>query len=108
MSAYLLRRIGTSIIVLLGISIFMYLLLHAVFPSPAKIALGLKATPASIAAYNKAHGYDRPVIDQYLSYMNGLLVHGNLGYSWPRTRTCPPCSRSAWPAASTCPASRCC
>ncbi len=82
MSAYLLRRIGTSIIVLLGISIFMYLLLHAVFPSPAKIALGLKATPASIAAFNKANGYDRPVIDQYLSYMNALLVHGNLGYSW--------------------------
>ena len=49
MSAYLLRRVGTSIIVLLGISIFMYLMLHAVFPSPAKIALGLKAPPASIA-----------------------------------------------------------
>ncbi len=86
MSAYLLRRIGTSIIVLLGISIFMYLMLHAVFPSPAKIALGLKATPASIAAFNKANGYDRPVIDQYLSYMNGLL-HGNLGYSWAENQT---------------------
>ena len=86
MSAYLLRRVGTSIIVLLGISIFMYLMLHAVFPSPAKIALGLKATPASIAAFNKANGYDRPVIDQYLSYMNGLL-HGNLGYSWAENQT---------------------
>jgi peptide/nickel transport system permease protein len=85
-SAYLLRRIGTSIIVLLGISVFMYLLLHEVFPSPAKIALGLKATPASIAAFNKANGYDRPVIDQYLSYMNGLL-HGNLGYSWAENQT---------------------
>jgi peptide/nickel transport system permease protein len=85
-SAYLLRRVGTSIIVLLGISIFMYLMLHAVFPSPAKIALGLKATPASIAAFNKANGYDRPVIDQYLSYMNGLL-HGNLGYSWAENQT---------------------
>lgn len=86
MSAYLLRRVGTSIIVLLGISIFMYLMLHAVFPSPAKIALGLKATPASIAAFNKTNGYDRPVIDQYLSYMNGLL-HGNLGYSWAENQT---------------------
>jgi len=85
-SAYLLRRVGTSIIVLLGISVFMYLMLHAVFPSPAKIALGLKATPASIAAFNKANGYDRPVIDQYLSYMNGLL-HGNLGYSWAENQT---------------------
>ena len=86
MSAYLLRRIGTSIVVLIGISIFMYLLLHEVFPSPAKIALGLKATPASIAAFNKQNGYDRPVIAQYLSYMNGL-VHGNLGYSYAENQT---------------------
>ena len=53
MSAYLLRRIGTSIIVLIGISIFMYLLLHSVFPSPARLALGLRANNAQIAAFNK-------------------------------------------------------
>jgi peptide/nickel transport system permease protein len=85
-SAYLLRRIGTSIIVLIGISIFMYLLLHSVFPSPARVALGLRANNAQIAAFNKANGYDRPVIDQYLTYMNGLL-HGNLGYSYAENQT---------------------
>ncbi len=86
MSAYLLRRIGTSIIVLVGISIFMYLLLHVVLPSPAKIALGLKATPQAVASWNKQNGYDRPVIVQYLSYMNGL-IHGNLGYSYAENQT---------------------
>lgn len=86
MSAYLLRRIGTSIIVLIGISIFMYLLLHSVFPSPARVALGLRANQAQIDAFNKANGYDRPVIDQYLTYMNGLL-HGNLGYSYAENQT---------------------
>jgi peptide/nickel transport system permease protein len=85
-SAYLLRRIGTSIIVLLGISIFMYLLLHEVFPSPARLALGLRASNAAIADFNKANGFDRPVIEQYLSYMNGLL-HGNLGYSYAENQT---------------------
>jgi peptide/nickel transport system permease protein len=85
-SAYLLRRIGTSIIVLIGISIFMYLLLHVVFPSPARVALGLRANNAQIAAFNKANGYDRPVIEQYLTYMNGLL-HGNLGYSYAENQT---------------------
>jgi len=85
-SAYLLRRIGTSIIVLLGISIFMYLLLHEVFPSPARLALGLRANDAQIAAFNKANGFDRPVIEQYLTYMNGLL-HGNLGYSYAENQT---------------------
>jgi peptide/nickel transport system permease protein len=85
-SAYLLRRIGTSIIVLIGISIFMYLLLHSVFPSPARVALGLRANNTQIAAFNKANGYDRPVIEQYLTYMNNLL-HGNLGYSYAENQT---------------------
>ena len=86
MSAYLLRRIGSSIVVLIGISIFMYLLLHAVFPSPARLALGLRANNAQIAAWNKQNGYDRPVVVQYLSYMNGL-VHGNLGYSYAENQS---------------------
>jgi peptide/nickel transport system permease protein len=85
-SAYLLRRIGSSIVVLIGISIFMYLLLHAVFPSPARLALGLRANNAQIAAFNKANGFDRPVIEQYLTYINGLL-HGNLGYSYAENQT---------------------
>jgi len=85
-SAYLLRRIGSSIIVLIGISIFMYLLLHEVFPSPARLALGLRANNAQIAAFNKQYGYDRPVVEQYLTYMNNLL-HANLGYSFAENQT---------------------
>ncbi len=86
MTAYLLRRLGTSIIVLIGISIFIYLLLHAIYPSPARAVLGLKANNAQIAAWNQEYGFSRPVIEQYLSYMNGLL-HGNLGYSYADNQT---------------------
>jgi peptide/nickel transport system permease protein len=85
-TAYLLRRLGTSIIVLIGISIFVYLLLHAIYPSPARAVLGLKANNAQIAAWNQQYGFSRPVIEQYLSYMNGLL-HGNLGYSYADNQT---------------------
>ena len=60
MTAYLLRRIGTSIIVVIGISIFMYLLLHVIFPSPARVVLGLQANAPQVDAFNKQHGYDRP------------------------------------------------
>ena len=86
MTAYLLRRLGTSIIVLIGISIFIYLLLHAIFPSPARDVLGLRANNAQIAAWNASHGFSRPVVEQYLSYMNGIL-HGNLGYSYSDNQT---------------------
>jgi peptide/nickel transport system permease protein len=85
-TAYLLRRLGTSIIVLIGISIFIFLLLHAIFPSPARVVLGLRANGAAVAAWNKQNGFDDPVIVQYLRYMNNLL-HGNLGYSYAENQT---------------------
>jgi len=80
-TAYLLRRIATSFIVVIGISIFIFLLLHAIFPTPARVVLGLRASSAAVAAWNKDNGFDRPWFVQYLSYVNGL-IHGNLGYSW--------------------------
>ena len=86
MSAYLLRRLGTSVIVLIGISIFIFLLLHAIFPSPARVVLGLRTNNAAIAAWNKENGFDDPVIVQYLRYMNNLL-HGNFGYSYAENQT---------------------
>ena len=81
MISYLIRRFFTSIIVIIGVSIFIFVLLHAAYPSPARDVLGLSARPAQIAAWNKANGYDDPVIVQYFRYMNNLL-HGNLGYSY--------------------------
>ena len=86
MTGYLLRRLGTSVIVLIGISIFIFLLLHAIFPSPARVVLGLRANNAAIAAWNKENGFDDPVIVQYLRYMNNLL-HGNFGYSYAENQT---------------------
>ena len=43
--------------------------------------LGRGATPAAIAAWNKQHGYDRPLVAQFLSYL-GNLAHLNFGYSY--------------------------
>jgi peptide/nickel transport system permease protein len=80
-TAYLIRRAGTSLVILIGISIFVFVLLHSVFPSPAIVILGPKASPAAVAAFNAQNGYDQPVIVQYWHYIDGLL-HGNLGYSY--------------------------
>jgi peptide/nickel transport system permease protein len=86
MISYLIRRLITSIIVVIGVSIFIYLLLHIIYPSPARDVLGLSARPYQVAAWNKANGYDDPVIVQYLRYMNQLL-HGNLGYSYAENQS---------------------
>ena len=81
MTAYLLRRLATSIIVVIGVSIFIFFLLHLIYPSPAQDILGPKATQASVTSWDRQHGFDRPWFVQYLTYM-GHLVHGNLGYSF--------------------------
>jgi len=81
MTAYLIRRVGTSVVIVLGISVFIFLLLHVIYPSPAITVLGPKANTALINALNKEHGFADPVIVQYLHYMNNL-IHGDLGFSY--------------------------
>jgi peptide/nickel transport system permease protein len=81
MTGYLLRRAGTSLVVLFGVSLFIFLLLHAIYPSPAIDVLGPHANRVSLAAWNRQHGFDDPVVVQYLRYV-GQLAHGNLGYSY--------------------------
>jgi peptide/nickel transport system permease protein len=80
-TAYLIRRLGTSIVVVIGVSIFVFALLHAIYPSPAIDVLGPKASRASVEAWNFSHGFDDPWFVQYLHYMQNLL-QGNLGYSY--------------------------
>jgi peptide/nickel transport system permease protein len=86
MIAYLARRIGISLIVLFGVSLLLYGMLHLVFPSPARAVLGLRATQTAVNAWNKANGYDDPFVVQYLHYLNQLF-HGNLGWSYAENQS---------------------
>jgi peptide/nickel transport system permease protein len=81
LTAYIIRRIGTALVIMLGISVFTFWLLHTIYPSPAIDVLGPKSNRVSIAAWNKANGFDNPWIVQYLRYI-GNLVRGNLGWSY--------------------------
>jgi peptide/nickel transport system permease protein len=80
-TAYLIRRLGTSVLVLFLVSLGIFGLLHMVFPSPAIIVLGVKANRLTIAAWNRSHGFNRPWLEQYWSYIVGVL-HFNFGYSF--------------------------
>jgi peptide/nickel transport system permease protein len=81
MTGYLIRRFFTSIIILLGVSIFIFFLLHTIYPSPAIDVLGQKASPLALADWNRTHGFDDPFIVQFFHYLN-QLVQGNLGFSY--------------------------
>jgi peptide/nickel transport system permease protein len=95
-TAYIARRVGISIVVVLGVSLFIFALLHAIYPSPAIDVLGPRANRVTIAAYNKANGFDNPWLVQYLTYL-GHLLQGNLGYSIKFNQSVGALFQERWP-----------
>jgi len=80
-TAYLIRRGAASIVVIFGIALLTFIMLHAIAPTPGRAVLGDRASPAAVDAFNRMHGYDRPIWNQFFSYLN-QLIHGNLGHSY--------------------------
>jgi peptide/nickel transport system permease protein len=81
MTSYLARRLGHSLLVVIGVTIVVFILLHLLPGGPARAILGPRATAAAVAAFNHANGYDRPIVVQYAIWV-GHLAQGNLGYSY--------------------------
>jgi peptide/nickel transport system permease protein len=81
MIGYMIRRLIVAAIVTVGIAAISFLLLHALSGSPARAVLGPKANPTQIADWSRTHGYDRPLVVQFFSYLTNLL-HLNFGYSY--------------------------
>ena len=80
MLGYIIRRLGVAVIVVIGVAAITFAILHYLSPSPVYSVLS-KPTRAAVASWNKQHGYDRPEVTQFLSYLGGL-THGNFGYSY--------------------------
>ena len=95
MTAYLIRRAATAIVVLFGVSVFIFLMLHVIYPSPAIDVLGPHANKLTIAQWNRQHGFDEPWVEQYLRYIDQLL-HGNLGYSSKLNQSVASLFRERW------------
>jgi len=77
---FVIRRLLLGIIVLLMVSLVVFAATQALPGDPALAILGRSATPQSLAAMRRHLHLDRPVIEQYLSWISGL-IHGNLGMS---------------------------
>src|ERR1022692_808903 len=86
MSAYLSRRAASSIVIIIGISLLTFGMLHLVGGPPGRAVLGLKASPAAVASWNRTHGDEDPFLEQYWNYMLQVL-QGNLGYSYKQNQT---------------------
>jgi peptide/nickel transport system permease protein len=79
-ATFLVRRLLGMIVVMFGVSIITFFLSHVVPADPAAAALGDRAREDQVAAFRAEYGLDKPVVEQYFIYMNGLF-HGDLGKS---------------------------
>ncbi len=80
MNRYILGRIASVVLVLLGVSVLTFFIAHVVPGDPVLVALGEHAREEQIAAYRHAYGLDRPVPVQFAVYL-GRLIRGDLGIS---------------------------
>jgi peptide/nickel transport system permease protein len=85
-TGYIIRRLGQAIVVILGVTLITFIMLHLLPGSLARDILGNRASPQAIAQFNHDNGLDRPVWYQYWLFLDKLL-HGNLGYSFQFNRT---------------------
>lgn len=80
----MLRTIGQRLLLLvptlLGLSILLFLWVRALPGGPAVALLGEKATPEAVERINALYGFDRPILEQYFTWMGRLIV-GDFGSS---------------------------
>ena len=81
MTAFLVRRTGQAVAVIVGLMILTFIMIHLVPGSAARSALGVRATPGRIAIFNTTYGLNEPLYQQFLTYLD-QLAHGNFGTSY--------------------------
>ncbi|MCT9930222.1 ABC transporter permease [Planotetraspora sp. A-T 1434] len=82
LARFLVRRVVTALLLALGITLVTFVLTNLVPGDPVSANLGQRALgdPAIVAQWRADHGLDKPLPQQYLLYLGGL-VHGDLGES---------------------------
>jgi ABC-type dipeptide/oligopeptide/nickel transport system permease component len=77
---FLVRRLALTIPVLLGVSTLVFALIHLIPGDPAQAMLGETASEEDVQALRQRLGLDRPILDQYGSFLAGV-ARGDLGTS---------------------------
>lgn len=81
MYKYLLKRVFTTFLTLLGVSILVFLMLHLIPGDPVLNILGEFATEEAITDLKRNLGLDLPMYMQYLNFIAGIF-QGDLGTSY--------------------------
>lgn len=81
MIRYIIKRLILIIPIMIGVTLFLFLLLSLTPGDPAKIVLGSTATEEQLELFREQNGLNDPLIMQYVNYM-AKAVTGDLGTSF--------------------------
>lgn len=81
MTGYLVRRCALSVLVILGVTVVVFILVHLLPGGPARAILGERASKQALEDFDRAYGLTKPLPAQYVIWLSHL-IHGNLGYSY--------------------------
>ena len=80
--AFLLRRLGSGLVSVLGASVLVFLFLHLVPGDPVDHLAGGEATPEQRKKIEQCLGLDRPMPSQFVKFL-GSIADGSLGHQCP-------------------------
>ncbi|MCI0689661.1 MAG: ABC transporter permease, partial [Sporichthyaceae bacterium] len=80
MRAYLLRRVGQSVLTLFLVSVVVFFGIRALPGDPARVLAGEEQDPVAIAQVRAQYGLDQPLPVQYGRWI-AQVARGNLGES---------------------------
>src|SRR5215831_15098883 len=80
LATYILKRLGLALVTLWLLSVIVFFATQVLPGDPGRAILGPLAAQSSVRALDHQLGVDRPLIEQYWTWITGIL-HGNFGIS---------------------------
>lgn len=74
------QKLGLAVVILFVVTLGVSALVELIPGSPAALVLGDTEAPGAMEKFNHEHGYDRPFLARYWTWLNDAF-HGNLGVS---------------------------
>jgi ABC-type dipeptide/oligopeptide/nickel transport system permease component len=85
---FILRRLGSGVLAVIGASLLVFAFLHLVPGDPVDHLAGGDATPGQRKAIEQCMGLDQPMLDQFTSFL-GHVADGSLGQQCPDPKNKP-------------------
>jgi peptide/nickel transport system permease protein len=82
MFRYLVRRLLWAGVLFIAVTMVSYIIFFLVPAEPARLICGAQCPPDQVQRVRKEVGLDRPVWQQYASFLEDLVIHQSLGRSY--------------------------